>query len=111
MLRTEGAFVDLKRTLHERLGLFETIGVLEESSEIVEVSGDIGVLRTEGAFVDLKRTSCERLGLFEAIGGFEELSEIVENRTFPVCELMFLDFCLGSEEDFFAFGKFGEFSE
>ena len=37
VLRAEGAFVDLKGPSHERLGLFETIGVLEELSEIVEV--------------------------------------------------------------------------
>ena len=71
VLRTEGAFVDLKGPSNERLGLFEMIGGLEELSEIVEVYGDIGVLRTEGAFVDLKRTLHERFGLLETIGGLE----------------------------------------
>ena len=78
MIRPKARGDYIERAPHERLGLGEPVGVLEEPRQIVEADGDVRVIGAVGVFVDAKRAPHERLGLGEPVGGLQELRQIVE---------------------------------
>ncbi len=63
---------------HERLGLREAVGILEQPSEVVEGTGEYGMVLAEGGLVDGEGSAKDRLGLGEAVGVLKQLGEVVE---------------------------------
>src|SRR5687767_14546139 len=53
VIRPEAPLEDLHRPPHQRLGLGKTVCVLEQQSQVVEISGNIGVFAAEGSLVDI----------------------------------------------------------
>ena len=48
---------------HERLGLGEPVGVLQQFGEVVEVRRDSGMVRPQAVFADGQRAPAKRLGV------------------------------------------------
>ena len=63
---------------HQRLGLGEAVGVLQQLGEVVEASSDLGMVGAVGFLVDGQRAAHEGLGLGEAVGGLQQTGEVVE---------------------------------
>src|SRR5258705_460630 len=78
MLGSEGLLVDGERAAHQRLGLAETVGGLEQLGQVREVCGDLRMVGSEALLVDGKRTAMKRLGFAEPVGGLEQLGQVVE---------------------------------
>ena len=55
MVFAEALLVDGERALHQRLGLSQAVGVLQQLRQIVEVAGDVGVVLAEALLVDRER--------------------------------------------------------
>jgi len=63
MVRPVAFFVDGERTPIERLGLGESVGVLQQVGEVIEAGRDDGMVRPEVRFVDNERAGIEPLRL------------------------------------------------
>ena len=74
MFGPEGLLVDGQRATHQRLGLCQTVGVLEQHGQVVQADGDGRVFGTEGLLADGQRATHQRLGLCQTVGGLEQLS-------------------------------------
>ncbi len=74
MLGAEAVLVDGQRAAHQRLGLGQAVGGLEQLRQVVEVDGDVGMLGAEALLVDGQRPAHQRLGLGQAVGGLEQLA-------------------------------------
>jgi hypothetical protein len=62
MLRPVARLIDGQRTAHQRLGLGQAVGGLEQLRQVVEVAGHIGMLRPVARLIDGQRTAHQRLG-------------------------------------------------
>ena len=62
MAGTPGFLTDSKGTSHERFGLRQLVGGLQQSGEVVEVCGDLGMVLAEAGFSDGQGAAIERLG-------------------------------------------------
>ena len=78
MFRAVAFFVDSQRSAHERLGLPQSVRVLEQTGQVVEADGDSGVLRAVAFFVHGQRPSHERFGLLWPVGGLEQTGQVAE---------------------------------
>ncbi len=54
------------------------VGILEQQGQIIEVTGDVGMVRAEAVFGDGERAAHEGFGVGEAVGGLEQLGQVVE---------------------------------
>jgi len=52
VIGAEGFFVDGEGAADEGFGVGETVGGMKQCGEIVEVSGDVGVIGTKGFLID-----------------------------------------------------------
>src|SRR5436190_892030 len=52
-----------ERTPHQRLGLGQSIGSLQQLCQIAETDGDVGMLGAQALLVDGERTPHQRLGI------------------------------------------------
>ena len=62
MVGSVGLLVDGQRATHQRLGLRQTVRVLEQLRQVVEAEGDVGVFGSVGLLVDGQRAAHQRLG-------------------------------------------------
>ena len=69
---------DYKLSAHQRLGLRQPVRVLIRSREVVQVSGDVGMLRPVALLIDLQGPLHQRLGLRQPVRGLIQLREVVE---------------------------------
>jgi hypothetical protein len=78
MLVTQRGPKDRQRPAHQRLGLRQTVRVLQQLRQVVEVDGNVGVICSEGPLVDGQRSAYQRLGLDQTVRGLEQLSQVDE---------------------------------
>ena len=72
MVRAQGSPRDGHRPAHQRLGLREAVGGLQQSGEVVEGAGHIRMVLAEAGFADGQRAAHKRLGLREPVGGLQQ---------------------------------------
>ena len=78
VLLAEARLVDGERAAHQRLGLAEPVGGVQQRGQVVEAGGDLGMVGPEARLVDGQGPAHQRLGLTEPVGGLEQLGQIVE---------------------------------
>ncbi len=78
MVGTEALLVNGQRSAHQRLGLRQPVGVLEQLCQVVEFCGNIRVVKAVVLFSDGQRAAHQRLGLRQPVGVLEQLCQVVE---------------------------------
>ena len=78
MLGSVRLFVDRQRAAHQRLGLRQTVRVLEQLRQVVQRDGDAGVLGSVRLFVNGQRAAHQRFGLRQTVRGLEQLRQVVQ---------------------------------
>ena len=78
MVGAEALLVDGQRAAHQRLGLGQPVGGLQQLRQVVEVGGDVGMVGAEALLVDGERAAHQRLGLGQPVGGLQQLRQVVE---------------------------------
>ena len=73
----EGRHVDLQRSPHQRFGLREPVGVLQQGRQIVQANCHVRVMLAESGHVDLQSTPHQRLRLSESAGALQQLTQLV----------------------------------
>ena len=67
MLLAEGGLVDCQCPQHQRFGFLDSVGVLKQSRQVVQIYRHGGVLLAEGGHVDFERTAHQRFGFIEPV--------------------------------------------
>src|SRR5262245_2718590 len=70
----EALLVNGQRPAVERLGLGQSVGVVQQYGQPVEVPGDAGMVGPESPLVDGQRPAIERLGLGQPVGVLQHLA-------------------------------------
>ncbi len=60
---------DLHHPPHQRLGLVQAVGGLQQVSQVVESDGDVGVVRAITRLIDRQRPAVVLLSLGQTVGG------------------------------------------
>ena len=71
MVRPVTVLINLQGLPHQRLGLRQAVGGLEQVSQIVQIYGHIGMVRPVTGLINRQGLPHQRLGLRQAVGGFE----------------------------------------
>src|SRR6185436_5170500 len=72
VLRSQALFIDLDRAPYQRLGLFQTVGVVEQLGQVVESESDFWVFVSEGGLADGECAPHQRLGLLQTVCALEQ---------------------------------------
>ena len=78
MVLPEALLIDREGAAHQRFGLGEPVGGLEQRRQVVEAHGDVGVVLPEALLIDGEGAAHQRFGLGEPVGGLKQLSQVVE---------------------------------
>ena len=63
---------------HQGLGLRQPVGVLEQPGQVVEASGDVGMVLAETLLGNSQRSPHQGLGLRQPVGVLQQLGQVVE---------------------------------
>ena len=74
--RPEALLIDGEGAAHQRFGLGQPVGGLEQLRQVVEAGGDVRVVGPEALFVNLQGAAHQRFGLGVESGSNEEQSEL-----------------------------------
>ena len=77
MVGAEALLVDGESAAHQKLGLGQPVGFLQQLGQVVEADGDLGMVGSEALLVDGECAAHERLGLGEAVGVLQQLGQVV----------------------------------
>ena len=78
MIRAEALLEDGECAAHQRLGLGEPVGFLQQRGQVVEAIGDVGMLGAEALLVDGERAAIQRLGLGQPVGVLQQRGQVAE---------------------------------
>jgi hypothetical protein len=83
MVLSQSGFINGKFTTHKSLCLLHTIGILEQLREVVELSGDVGMIPVEIGFHEVQSAAHQNLCLLQMIRILEQQCEVIERSGNP----------------------------